>query len=259
MTRTVALDRADVVAPPPSGTAPLAVSIAVSADDIAASQALRFRVFADELGASIDTAHPGLDVDPYDQWCHHILVRDQETGQVVASTRVLLEAEARLAGGFYSESEFDLSAFRRQPGKVMEIGRTCVHPDYRSGSAISMLWSGLARHIDIREHRYMIGCASVPLGMDGMHAMAVYKTLKERYLLAEECRVVPHLPLHERNGTDQDTPLVVLPPLLKAYLRLGARIGGPPCRDPLFDCADLFIVLTPADIQRRYAKHFLRA
>ncbi|HEX6929547.1 MAG TPA: hemolysin, partial [Gammaproteobacteria bacterium] len=119
-------------------------------------------------------------------------------------------------------------------------------------------WSGLARFLDVHEFRYMIGCASIPMGEAGANALAAYEMLREKYLLPESLRATPRLPLPERvvsASERQNKPS--LPPLLKAYIRLGARIGGEPCWDPLFDCADLFIVLSPTELQKRYAKHFL--
>lgn len=250
-------DASTAVALPQPRAAELVVSLASSQDEVRASQRLRYRIFAEEMGAQLRTDEPGLDCDEFDPYCRHIIVRDQLTQEVVASTRVLLDEDARLAGGFYSESEFDLEAFLRDTGRVMEIGRTCVHPDYRSGTAVSLLWSGLARFIDVRRYQYMIGCASVPMGNGGASAMAIWHALGEKYLLDERQRVAPRRPLPQCSLPAQELPRPTLPPLLKAYIRLGAKIGGEPCWDPAFDCADLFIVLSPADLQRRYARHFL--
>lgn len=233
------------------------VSLALTANDVRESQRLRYRIFAEEMGARLDTPEPGLDIDAYDAYCRHVIVRDQVTREVIASTRVLLDTDARLAGGFYSQSEFDVERLLAASGRILEIGRTCVHPDYRSGAAIGLLWSGLARFIDIRRYQYLIGCASVPMGANGATAIAAYDLLKDKYLLPEAMRVTPKLPLPERQAADVEQPKASLPPLLKAYIRLGARIGGEPCWDPLFDCADLFIVLSPAELEKRYAKHFL--
>lgn len=233
----------------------LVVGLATSEDDVRESQQLRHAIFAGEMGARLETPEPGLDVDRFDAYCDHILVRDVATARVVASTRVLTDAGARRAGGFYSASEFDLGNFLRDAGPVLEIGRTCVHPDYRSGAAVSLLWSGLARFLDVRRFRHMIGCASLPMDDGGASARATWTMLKDRYLLPEESRVVPRLPVPALDAPV--TAAAVLPPLLKAYIRLGARIGGEPCHDPDFGCADLFIVLSPSQLQKRYAKHFV--
>lgn len=259
MTNMIDREAIGVVSPQPAAIPEFSVSLAFTADEVRESQRLRYRIFAEEMRAKLDTPEPGLDIDAYDAYCRHIIVRDHVTREVVASTRVLLDADARLAGGFYSQSEFDIERLLATSGRVLEIGRTCVHPDYRSGAAISLLWSGLVRFVDIRRYQYLIGCASVPMGVNGTTASAAYDMLKDKYLLPEAVRVTPKRPLPERTIADVEQPKPSLPPLLKAYIRLGARIGGEPCWDPSFDCADLFIVLSPAELAMRYARHFLRS
>ena len=137
----------------------------------------------------------------------------------------------------------------------MEIGRTCIRADYRNGATISTLWSGLATFI--AEHRidYLIGCASIPLGENGLEAQALYAELAQRSLVPKPLRVKPHLPVPRCDGLTPGRCSV--PPLLKAYLRLGAQIGGEPCLDPDFQVADVFILLSTHHIERRYARHFM--
>ena len=133
-------------------------------DDIrAAQQRLRYRVFAEEMGAALHSDVPGLDVDPFDTFCCHLIVRDRRNDQVVACMRVLLDTEARLAGSFNSETEFELGNLITAPGRVMEIGRVCVHSEYRGGMVVSMLWAGLARFFQVTEYNRIIGCASLSL------------------------------------------------------------------------------------------------
>lgn len=232
----------------------LRVALARSRDDIQAAQRLRYAIFAGEMGARLHNRIPGLDHDRFDQYCQHLIVRDG-LDQVVGCTRILTAQAARRAGGFYSQTEFDLAPALALPGQFMEIGRTCVRADYRNGATISALWSGLAAFI--AEHRidYLIGCASIPLGEQGLEAQALYAELAQRYLVAESLRVKPHLPLPRRDGLAPHR--CAAPPLLKAYLRLGAQIGGEPCLDPDFHVADVFILLSTHHIERRYARHFL--
>lgn len=234
--------------------APFSVQLAGSDAEIRESQRLRYRIFAEEMGAGIKSSVPGHDIDPYDPFCKHIVVRDVYSGQVAASTRVLLHEDAERAGGFYSSTEFDMQHLLDSGARMMEIGRTCVHPDYRSGSAISMVWQGLARLLDIRAYDYLVGCASIAMNDGGGEAIAIYEMLRQKYLLEENLQVVPRLKLPPRRAS-ANRP--TLPPLLKAYIRLGARIGGEPCWDPVFNTADLFIVLSPDAVQRKYARHFL--
>lgn len=235
--------------------APYVVELASSREAVRDSQRLRYQVFAEEMGADIVTEEEGIESDRFDEFCKHIMVRDSAHGGVIASTRLLLDEDARRAGGFYTEGEFDISALVRNSGRIIEVGRTCVHTDYRSGSAISHLWSGLARFIDLRSYEYMIGCASISMADGGATARAAYELLASKYLISEEKRCIPRKALPETAVAGDEKPK--LPPLMKAYIRLGARITGEPCWDPAFDCADLMIALSPADLQKRYARHFL--
>ena len=232
----------------------LSVALARSRAEMEAAQRLRYAIFAGEMGAKLHNRIPGLDHDRFDAYCQHLLVRDG-LGQVIGCTRLLAPEGARRAGGFYSQTEFDLTPVLALPGRFLEIGRTCVHPDYRNGATISTLWSGLAAFIAEQRVDYLIGCASLPLGAEGSEARALYAELAARHLVPEALRVKPHLPLPRRDGVAWSEYAV--PPLLKAYLRLGAQIGGEPCLDPDFHVADVFILLASQRIERRYARHFL--
>jgi putative hemolysin len=239
---------------PASAPRALSVALARSHEEIRAAQRLRYAIFAGEMGARLHNRIPGLDHDRLDAYCHHLIVRDA-LDQVVGCTRILTAEAARRAGGFYSQTEFDLAPVLALPGRFMEIGRTCVHPDYRNGATISTLWAGLAAFIAERRVDYLIGCASIPLGEDDGEARALYAELAQRHLVPESLRVRPYLPLPRRDGLARGQYTV--PPLLKAYLRLGAQIGGEPCLDPDFQVADVFVLLSTQRIERRYARHFL--
>lgn len=243
-------------APAAGDKSDLVVGLARTGEEVRESQRLRYRVFADELGARLKSDETGLDTDPYDPWCRHLLVRDRNTGTLAACTRILPHEDARQAGGFYSGTEFELAPLLDSGRRLLEIGRTCVHPAYRSGAAISMLWLGLARCVDINRYDYLIGCASIPMYDGGAGALAAYARLRDKYLIEASLRCAPRLAVPPR--AHRDTP-PLLPPLLKAYMRLGAQICGPPCWDPGFNCADLLIALSPARLQRRYARRFLEA
>ena len=124
----------------------LVVGFASSFAEIREAQRLRYQVFAGEMGAHLHTPMPGLDYDQFDAYCRHLLVRDSATGQVVGYTRLLTAEQAQQAGGFYSQTEFDIRPILQLPGRFMEVGRTCIHPDYRNGATIATLWSGLATY-----------------------------------------------------------------------------------------------------------------
>lgn len=232
----------------------LRVALADSEAEVRESQRLRYKVFAEEQGATLHNLEAGLDQDRFDPYCHHVIVRDNATDAVVASTRVLLDSDARRVGGFYSESEFELDSILTTPGRIMEIGRTCVHPDYRRGAVISMLWSGLASLLDVGQFQRMIGCASVPMHDGGSGAQATYAWLCRERLVSTEFKVSPRLPLPALDVV----PAALMPPLLKAYIRLGATICGEPCWDPDFNTADLLVVLDTANLHRRYVRRYLR-
>lgn len=231
------------------------VGFARSGAEVRAVQALRHDIFVGEMGARLHNEIPGLDHDHLDPYCHHLLVRDGLTAQLIGCTRVLTEDSARKAGGFYSQSEFEIDLVLALPGRFAEIGRTCVHRDYRNGATIAALWSGIAGFVTARRIDYLIGCASIPLGEDGSMAQAIFSELAQRYLTPEDLRVRPRIPLLRRDMLARGA--YPLPPLLKAYLRIGARICGEPFLDEDFGVADVFILLSTRQLARRYARHFL--
>lgn len=242
----------------------LKVSLASSMEEVKAAQNLRFRVFAEEMGAQLPNSEARLDRDHFDTYCHHLIVRDSTTQEVVAYTRILTSAQAKLAGRFYSESEFDMQRIHDLNGKFMEVGRTCVHQDYRSGAAIGVLWSGLAQFMVDNQFDYLMGCASIPITHDGLSIRMLYEYLKHKYLSDDDTRVYPKTPmpghlfsLHESADIDWQKPMP-LPPLLKAYMRLGAEVCGEPCWDPDFSVADVFVLLDRRRLNARYAKHFVQ-
>lgn len=228
------------------------VSFAVTREEILETQQLRYRIFAGELGATIDG---GIDHDQYDPFCRHLLVRETATGKVIACTRILTGDRASDAGGFYSESEFDLAMLDSLPGRVMEIGRTCVDAEYRSGAVIATLWQGIASYIVNHGFDYLFGCASIGLEDGGAQAHAILEQIRARHLAPERQRVRPFIPLPAADARSSDK--VKMPPLLKAYLSLGAKACGEAYWDRDFNCADVFMLLNVADLNPRYARHFL--
>jgi len=141
----------------------LVTGLAATGADVRAAQQLRYLVFHDELGARLPHAESRLDRDRFDTWCDHLIVRDGQDGPVVGTYRMLPGQAARRLGSFYSEHEFELGAVRDLP-ELVEVGRACVHPAYRSGAVITLLWAGLARYLHATGARYVMGCASIPIG-----------------------------------------------------------------------------------------------
>lgn len=231
----------------------LAVGFARTAEDILEAQRLRHRIFAGELGAQLPSRIPGVDIDLFDPYCEHLVVRDTDSGEIVGTYRILAPEKARQVG-YYSETEFDLTRLQHLRPRLVEIGRSCVHPDYRTGSTISLLWSGLAAYMTERGYDYLMGCASVSMADGGHLAASLYRRLQD-HLGPQEYRVFPRCPL-PLEALQQDLPAEA-PPLIKGYLRAGAWICGEPAWDPDFNTADLPILLPMAKVAGRYARHYL--
>jgi putative hemolysin len=237
-----------------AGKQRLHMGLADSEADVLAAQKLRWRVFADEMGARLPSRTPGVDRDLYDSHCEHLIVREEDTGRVVGTYRILAPDAARRAGGYYSDSEFDLTRLAHLRPRMVEVGRSCVDSNYRSGFVISLLWAGLARYMKKNGYDYLMGCASIGMGDGGHNAVGIYNALAE-HMAPVEYRVFPRCPL----------PLALLepalqpelPPLLKGYMRAGAWVCGEPAWDPDFNTADLLLLLPMARIENRYGRHFV--
>lgn len=234
----------------------LHVRLASTPEEVRAAQRLRHRIFVEEMGARLDQAESGIESDRYDPYCQHLLVHDAANDTVVGCYRILTHLQALRAGGFYSQSEFDLTRILALPGRLMEVGRTCVHPDYRSGAVIALLWQGLARYMTMNRFDYLMGCASIPLRRGTEEALVLYRELARTHLAPPEWRVYPKVPLPQVNLTGV-TAKPMAPPLIKAYLRMGAKICGAPAWDARFNVADLFLLLRADDVRGRYARHFV--
>ena len=235
----------------------LYVELATTIDDIRASQALRYRVFAQELGATVKGAEHGHDEDEYDPYCQHLLVRESGSGRIIGSTRLLLDGQAHRAGGFYSASEFDLKPILDLPGRRLEVGRTCIDPAFRQGAAIAVLWSGMAEFVRNHNVDWLFGCASIEMDDGGIVAQAIMNRVRQYAMTDPDCRAVPNNPLPALPAGSEDTVAAPLPPLLKAYFRLGARACGEPCYDPAFNCADILVLVNVKEIDSSYTRHFL--
>lgn len=245
-------------APERPAEAPVHVRWARDESDLRAAQRLRHLVFVGELGARIAPPRgtpPGLDADCFDPFCEHLLVCAGDL--VVGTYRVLTPDAARRAGGYYAETEFDLTRLRGERAGLVECGRACVHPDWRQGGTILALWAALAAFMQRNGLEAMIGCASVGMRDGGHLAADLWAQLSVTHLAPIERQVRPRLPLPVEALT---TGRHVEPPaLLKGYLRCGAKLLGPPAWDPDFGTADLPLMLRLADLPTRYRRHFLAA
>jgi len=231
------------------------VGLAQDKDEIREAQRLRWQIFAEEMGARLDTPEPGLDIDLFDAWCDHLIVRDLDSGEVVGTYRILGPEAAQKLGTFYSDREFDLTRLGHIRERMVEIGRSCVHPDYRSGGTITLLWAGLASYMKENGYDYLMGCASIGMQDGGHNAAGVWHALKDKHIAPVEWRVFPRCPLPLDALTTEAAPLV--PPLIKGYLRAGAYVCGEPAWDPDFNTADILILLPMEKVNASYARHFL--
>lgn len=228
-------------------------------DEVRAAQKLRFDVFATEMGARLSSPIPGHDIDLFDNYCEHLIVRDQASQEVIGTYRVLTPVQAKRVGSTYSDTEFDLTRLRALRPRMVELGRSCVHPKHRHGGVIMALWSALAEFMVRNQLDTMIGCASVPMLHNGIVsgdvAASIWRQVQATHLAPIEHHVRPRLPLPIEKLNIQ---LEVEPPaLIKGYLRLGAKVLGPPAWDPDFNSADLPMLMRIADMPARYRKHFL--
>ncbi len=239
----------------PAGAPRYSLLVAHGNEEVVAAQKLRHQVFAGEMGARLHSLQAGLDVDYFDEYCDHLVVRDDNTGEIVGCYRMLPPERAVEAGKLYSDSEFDLTAIAGLRSSLVETGRSCVHPDHRSGAVVSLVWAGIARYMLLSGHRYLAGCASVPLVDGGAFAAGVWDVLRTKHYSDESARVMPLNPWNA-DGI-QRAGRAALPPLIKGYVRLGAKVCGPPALDADFDVADFFVLLDLHNVDERYLKFFL--
>lgn len=242
----------------------LTVRLAENQLEIERTLALRYDVFNLELGEGLpESAATRKDRDEYDFYCDHLIVVDEaQDSKIVGTYRILRRSSAEQNIGFYSETEFDISNIYKLDGEVAEIGRSCVHPDYRDGSVITLLWSGLADYMVTQNIRYLMGCGSIHSTSAEM-ASQVYAFLKEKDAIAgEEFRVVPkpdfQIPGFDENYFVEDTKVLTksVPALIKGYLRAGAKICGIPAIDRIFGTIDVFILFDRTLITEKYGKHY---
>jgi putative hemolysin len=246
----------------PPADAALDVAWARDAADVQDAQRLRYQVFCEEMGARLTPppgSPPGHDVDMFDAYCEHLLVRepgrDGERGRVLGTYRVLTPMAAARIGGLYSETEFDLTRLRPLRRRLAELGRSCVHPDHRNGSVILALWGALAGFMVRNSLDTMVGCASISMHDGGHVATSLWEQLRQTHLAPIEHRVQPRLALPV-DDLRHDLP-VEPPALIRGYLRCGAKVLGPPAWDPDFNTADLPLMLRLADLPPKYRRHFL--
>jgi putative hemolysin len=221
------------------------VGMAQTLEEVIECQRLRYLVFNCELGEGLDSsARSGLDRDRFDFICDHLMVRDAATGKLAGTYRMQSGYRAKGNLGYYSEEFFDLRPFESTRGEVLELGRACVHEDYRNSNALHMLWKGIARYAKSCGARYLIGCSSLS-SQDENEGMALYEALREKHLVEPSLRTDPVEGRRcKSDGTHTAPPQT--PRLFRAYLDVSARVCGPPAIDREFKTIDF---LTLVDLQ----------
>ncbi len=235
--------------------AALVTYITQDPQDIRKALELRYRVFAQDMGAQVQGADTGIDKDRFDDYCMHLVVKDTATGQIVAYSRILTNDLAARAGGFYSATEFDISRVLKPGHSYMEIGRTCVDQEFRSGSGLGQLWGFIANYMEEQNIDFMMGCCSIPTSDGYIQANASMDFLRDGYMVPESMRVIPNVKVPV---VDVPREKIQPPSLLRAYLRLGVRICGELCLDEAFGVADAMILLRRQDLNLRYLKRIMR-
>lgn len=248
----------------------LEVRLARGPEEIAAAQEVRYRVFHEELGAR-STAAAVLDrrdADRFDDICDHLLVFDTalpgpELSRVVGTYRLLRDELAYASGGFYSSDEFELDSLvvRQRGRRFLELGRSCVLPEYRSKRTIEALWQGIWVYVSHHDIDVMVGCASFHGTVPAAHAQALS-------FLEHECRPLPEwdvrarpsrhvsMDLMPKEAVNVRTALAAMPPLIKGYMRLGAKVGDGCVVDYDFGTTDVFMILRVESISPRYINYY---
>lgn len=247
----------------------LGVRLARDAAELDAVQALRYRVFYEEMGAHADaaTAASRRDRDEFDDVADHLLVLDHDKGEgpesVVGTYRLIRRAAAAKLGRWYSAAEYDISRILAMDGEVLECGRSCVDAAYRTRGTLQLLWSGIAAYVFKNRVAILFGCASLPgTDLDALADQLTYLASKHMAPEAIRPRALPdryvEMMRKDPATVDGKRTLVGLPPLIKGYLRLGGFVGEGAVIDPQFNTTDVAVMVKTDLITEKYSKHYQR-
>jgi putative hemolysin len=231
------------------------------------AQQLRFEVFNLELGEGLAESYAtGLDVDPFDEFCDHLVVEEVTTGTIVGTYRLQTGQLAAANLGYYSEREFDFAPYEPFRCEMIELGRACVHADHRNFNLLHLLWRGIAHYAVERNARMLIGCSSIS-SQNPADGVAVFEKLRP-YLVAGELRTYPRAQFRIADGggdarwfppqSRAPAPADASSRLLRAYLAIGARICGPPALDLEFGTIDFLTLLDLHALPAVVRAHFFR-
>jgi len=240
---------------PLASTTQFRVGLADSLQDLLDCQRLRYLVFNCELGEGLDSSTSlGLDRDRFDFICDHLMVRDCSSGKLVGTYRMQSGFRAKGNLGYYSEQFFDFAPFEPLRSEVLELGRACVHTEYRHTGVLHMLWRGITRYALSCGARYLIGCSSLS-SQDESEGVALYEKLKEKYLAPPPLRTEPWRGFQCR-ASDTAIAAPLTPRLFRAYLDVSARLCGPPSIDREFKTIDFLTVIDLKAIPDRVRVRF---
>jgi putative hemolysin len=224
---------------------------------IRSAQRLRYAVFNVELGEGLDSsADSGLDADPFDTQCDHLIIEERETCQVIGTYRLQTGVMAASGRGYYSAVEFDFSPYESLRHETLELGRACVHADHRNRAVLDLLWSGIARYAQSRGTRYLLGCSSLTSQSPG-EGWGLYEQLTGKFLAPSHLRTRP-VGQYIMPRPDGPAEAVKTPKLFAAYLSVGAWIAGPPALDEDFKTIDFLTILDLENMTRAGRKHFFK-
>ncbi len=234
------------------------ITMARGPEDLRAAQTLRYEVFVEELGAGGDLIDHDqrLEADRYDEICDHMLLIDRSTDRVVGVYRLLSDRQVPKAGSFYSEAEYNLTALKSSGRRLLELGRSCLAPAYRGGTAMYVLWNALAEYIMQHEIEILFGVASFH-GTDTDALAGPLSLLHHRHLAPEHIRPVAQgsqardMNLIAPADLDRRAAMLKIPALIKAYLRLGGVVGQGAWIDQSFNTTDVCLVLDTKSISAR--------
>lgn len=234
------------------------IKLAESEAELRAAQRLRYDVFVRELGGGGEMVdhEAGLEQDRFDSYFDHMLAYDDATGEVIGVYRLLPGERALELGQFYSEDEYDLTVLKQSGRKLLELGRSCLHPDYRGGTAMYHLWNGLAGYVTEREIEVLFGVASFH-GIDVQKLAQPLSMLHHNHLAPPDLRVraqpdvFQSMDLVAPDALDRRAAMVQVPALIKAYLRLGGFVGEGAFIDHAFNTTDVCLILDTARMNER--------
>jgi len=262
-TASVLIAPDDIVAAGTSSSMPR-YTLLLSTDSalIEAAQRLRHDVFTSEPGFALTGAADGRDADRFDEYCDHLLVREDNSAELVGCYRMLPPPGAIAAGGLYTATEFDVQGLDSLRPSLVEMGRAVVREDHRNGGVVLLMWAGILAYLDRCGYDYVTGCVSVPVaGADetapGSQIRGVRDFVRRRHAAPAEYSVYPYRPVtvDGKRLDDIDPPArVAVPPLMPGYLRLGAQVCGDPAHDPDFGVGDFPALLDKRQADTRYLR-----